>query len=361
MPTLIIKGALIAEQPIAYSLSDISPASKGDPQPLPVFVKYDQNGVARNCLYMTGSGINGTLRRHSAEPFIRHMQQRDNTRTPLSFEALRLAWVGGVKGKGAVDPLARKYQDEWLRRNPVLSLFGAGDAGVLGFVAGRAIVENAVWDQAEGKPVVLGNSVRSNDFTRSPERLRLLDDDGLGQFEADVTGASENSKTKEHIAKLKRDIAKARKNRETDDQIAKLDAELQAELAKTESVKTNSVLLPLPGWQAIPQGARLTHRFVLRQVDDVQFGTFLNGMHEFALNGAHLGGHRKAGCGEVSGQYTVASAEGGRIQELGSFSFSPYQGITLHGEALERASQAATAFIENDEFDLSVPTARKAA
>jgi hypothetical protein len=360
MNTIILRGSITAQTPIAYSLPGLDASRTELPKPLPRFKKVDAEGQLAEHLYIPSSGLSGVLRRACADTFIERAKVLHDTPTPLSLDELRLAWVGGVGKSGKVnqDQLASALLGlpHWLKVNPILELFGAGAAGVLHFVAGKIMIENAVSTTAL-RPIILGQGVRSCDFTRQPERLALLSEEQYDEYLISADAANLKSRYKTQAKELRKKIMPAaiKANNLSDEEVREIKEQADSLDADSKDIETMTDLLPLSGFEAIPQGAQFSHRMILRQVSDVGVGVLLLGLDRFAKDGAFVGGHRKLGCGQISGSYSVIKVVNGQEECLGTVNFNGFTGAEL-SEGLEQYRAAAQHILDAGEFDLSLPT-----
>lgn len=360
MNTIILRGSITAQTPIAYSLPGLDASRSELPKPLPRFKKVDAEGQLAEHLYIPSSGLSGVLRRACADTFIERAKVLHDTPTPLSLDELRLAWVGGVGKSGKVnqDQLASALLGlpHWLKVNPILELFGAGAAGVLHFVAGKIMIENAVSTTAL-RPIILGQGVRSRDFTRQPERLALLSEEQYDEYLISADAANLKSRYKTQAKELRKKIMPAaiKANNLSDEEVREIKEQADSLDADSKDIEKMTDLLPLSGFEAIPQGAQFSHRMILRQVSDVGVGVLLLGLDRFAKDGAFVGGHRKLGCGQISGSYSVIKVVNGQEECLGTVNFNGFTGAEL-SEGLEQYRAAAQHILDAGEFDLSLPT-----
>ena len=81
-------------------------------------------------LYFPATGIRGALRRAARDVLRQIIIDKTGNPTPLSRPTLFLT-LGGIKGSGDMDRSTVADENHWRNANPLLSLFGAGDAGVL--------------------------------------------------------------------------------------------------------------------------------------------------------------------------------------------------------------------------------------
>ena len=99
--------------------------------------------------------------------------------------------------------------------------------------------------------------------------------------------------------------------------------EADAARAQSELLGSDvSLLLPLPGYEAIPPGTVLNHRMFFKHVADCQMGLFMGGLERFAQD-PRFGAHRAHGCGRVSVGYEVKHLDGARAHSIGAVSIDP--------------------------------------
>ena len=97
------------------------------------------------------------------------------------------------------------------------------------------------------------------------------------------------------------------------------------------------MLLPLPGYEAMPAGTVLEHRMVLRHVSAGELGVFMAGLRRFAED-PRFGAHRAHGCGRVTVEYAVKRIDGVDARPVGAVSIDPGAGKRTGAASPSRVS-----------------------
>jgi CRISPR type IV-associated protein Csf2 len=339
--TYCFEGHFINKWPLATCSASLrDTVGKNDPTPVPC--------NAQGHLYFPATGIRGKLRRASAAYIRDKLIASTGNPRPFTLDMHFMMVLGGIKGAGEQEKASVALQQQWKAKNPHLSIFGAGDAGVLGFVDGALSVGNATCT-TDIKPEVFSGA-RTDDLFRSPEGI-----DYLSQTDADLliqrAEAHRNySKTKSRAAALEKQIKSDKKaGKPTDALSAELD-DLQ-DLLENKSV---SVGMPLAGYQAIPADQVLAHEFDLYNATPVEFALLLQALNRFSMN-AMLGSHHATGCGKVAGEWSVTAIDctTGEQESLGTLILTPRRPVSFPGMA------EYTALLDNGfaakAFDFSIP------
>ncbi|MBV8467907.1 MAG: hypothetical protein JO218_18345, partial [Burkholderiales bacterium] len=182
--TYDITGHLFSVQPLATCSKDLRDRAGGPEKPVPV--PSMQFGSEAVHLYFPGTGIRGTLRRAARDVLRARESARCGNPKPFSLDQHYLLTLGGIKGVAEANRASVAVEAAWRERNPLLSLFGAGDAGVLGFVEGRLSVGNAICDKP-CEPVVFSGA-RTDDLYRDKAQLAYLSDEDLDSLVARSQG-----------------------------------------------------------------------------------------------------------------------------------------------------------------------------
>ena len=337
--TLLFKGELLAESPLAISPPDThKKRGRDQPQTLPVMGVFGEYGYIET-VYVPAASIRGALRRCALRVVREALIAATGESTPLDLETHYFLSVGGVKGREKEDKLNLTRQLERRRRNPLISLFGAGDPWVQGRLCTQPAIPKTPLTLA-ATPII--NGVRSDDFMRNPDQLIFIAPDEVASWLLMREQTTEVSTVKARQQSLRRAIAKA--NREADGDRAQTLAE---ELKQADEIVQNSanpVNLPLAGYHVIPKGARLEHGFILIDANAVEIGLFLAALKRFSTLPL-LGGHRNHGCGLISAFWTVLLRRDDGSETQGDIRLSPYSEITLDSasELLLNAEQAWSA------------------
>lgn len=337
--TLMFKGELLAESPLAISPPDTGRKhGKDQPQALPVMNVFVDHSYVET-VYVPAASIRGALRRCALRVIREALIAATGESTPLDLETHYFLSVGGVKGREKEDKLNLTRQLERRRRNPLISLFGAGDP----WVQGRLCTQPAIPKMPltlEATPVISG--VRSDDFMRSPDQLIFIAPDEVSSWLLMRERTAEVSAAKARQQRLRRAIAKANSNADTEQ--AQALAEELKQVGEIVHNSANPVNLPLAGYHVIPKGTRLEHGLLLIDATVVEIGLFLAALQSFSALPL-LGGHRNHGCGLISAFWTVVLRCDKGSKTQGEIRLSPDTEMTLDsaGELLLAAEQAWSA------------------
>ncbi len=176
------------------------------------------------------------------------------------------------------------------------------------------------------EPIVL-NGVR-RDVTLDPILLDILDEDEVGKVLAGMNANRVRSQKASEARGIKRRISSARKAGQDTLELERSLEEAEQAVEDAERLQSDilgsdvSLLLPLPGYEAIPAGAVLNHRMFLKNVSDVQLGLFMAGLARFAED-PRFGAHRAHGCGQVCMEYRIKRIEGASAHPVGDLAIDP--------------------------------------
>ncbi|MCF6783736.1 hypothetical protein [Stutzerimonas stutzeri] len=357
----IFEGTMTAEQPLATCSAALNEAygAKGKPLPVP----FIDTPKGRRLMF-PASGIRGKLRRALRDVLRAKLIERTGNEKPLSLDEHYLLTLGGIKGKGDTDRSTVAMEKQWRESNVLLSLFGAGDAGVLGFMQGRLAIGNAICSDVSEPAIFSG--ARTDDLYRDKGQIAYLSDEDVELLISRAKGNRDASVVKRDLAAKEKALKVAQ--RAKDDELSQsLSAEVDALKAEIDSIKTqsgagdNSVGMPLAGWQAIPQGAVMEHRFILAGGTQVELGALLAALGQFSSLPV-LGAHFAAGCGLVSGEWEVFKVQYGTGKtSLGKVLLKPFECVpVIEAQAdseLFGAIQAFEGYLNSESFDLSIPSA----
>lgn len=356
----VLEGEIKAEQPLATCSAALKEAEGGKGKPIPVPHMQTPEGKR---LYFPATGIRGKLRRSLRDILRANEIQRTGNAKPLSLDQHYLLTLGGIKGSGETDKASVDQEALWRERNVLLSLFGAGDAGYMGMVHGRLAVGNAICETVSQPHIFSG--VRSDDLYRDRSQIEFLSPADISALVAQSQGNRDASAIKREIAALDKARKAARTAKETDRvdalsaQIEQLETDMQN--VKTETGAKMSVGMPLDGWQAIPVGAVMRHRFMLNNATAVELGALLAALDHFSAMPV-IGAHFAAGCGLVSARWELFKAVPGEGKtSLGVLVLEPFSGaLTIEAPADSEVFAARKAFqnyLTGDQFNLSIPSA----
>ena len=310
----LFTGSITTAEPLAYSPPDHRGADKVSRLPrMPV----PSAAGPMDTVYLSGGTIRGTYRHACADVWL----ARERTVTVRRFLEVK---VGGVKGSAEEPRVGLTERAAYLEGDPFLALFGAGSSPV-GWIHSRVDVGAAL----PGEPVqpIRIHGARG-DATTDPILLGVLDEaghaavlDGLAANRRRSQAAEEGRGLTQRIRQAKReaqDTAAFEQELETAREAERTAAGVQSERLGSDV----SLLLPLPGYEAIPPGTVLGHRMVFRHVTDRQMALFVGGLAHFAED-PRFGGHRAHGCGRVRVDYQIKRLEGTRARSIGAASVDP--------------------------------------
>lgn len=359
--TYILIGQLIANQPLATCSKDLKDEAErrfGKNHPTPVPSVPGKNGQH---LMFPSTGIRGKLRRSLRDLFREKLIELTGNPKPLSLDQHYMLTLGGVKDDSDSDKATIAMEAEYREKNPLISMFGAGAAGNLGFVTGRLQVSNAICVEAQ-EPLRFSGA-RSDDLYRDTQQINFLTD-------ADVQGLIQRAEGNRNASKIRAEIrlaekkVKELKKKGPPEELASASKNLDALKSKLDKVLDDSgassvsVGMPLSGWQAIPPGSVMEHKMTLTQSTPIELGALMATLEQFSLHPI-LGAHYANGCGEVQGRWDVYRAARGGKQLLGTIGFEPYEGVVTieaaPGSELFAAKEAFEAFLASGQFDMSIP------
>lgn len=357
--TFLFIGHITAEQPLATCSKDLADREGGSMIPTPVPHTQTAEG---DVLYFPGTGIRGTLRRRAVNVVHDKLVEHTGNKTPFSLDQHYLHTLGGIKGKGELERSNVLHLDYWMAKNPLISLFGAGDAGALGFVTGHLQMGNA-FAEAGIKPAIFSGT-RTDTFYRNSESIKRLSEEDVVALVSRSKGNSEKSTIQ---AEIKSTLAALRKIRDkADPEAVKLQnriAELEADVSRVkEETGTGDVGvgMPLAGYKAIPQGSKLSHRMTLTRSNSIELGLLLHSIKDWSQE-PMIGAHSATGCGLVSAEWEIFSpGEDGKIS-IGKVVMEAFGGIHVTGSELVQAMADFSDFMDSKTYDFSIPTLDKSA
>ena len=268
-------------------------------------------------VFLGGSAIRGRYRHACADVCL----ERER---PVTYERYLELKLGGVKGSAEAPRVDLRERSAFLDRQPVLSLFGAG-ASAIGWIHGRVDV-GAALPVEPVEPVVLNG--RRGDAASDPILAEVLDEAECERVGLAVEANHRRSQAAAEVRARRNEVHRAvragedaaprRLELERAQRVETEAASAQAELAGSDV----SMLLPLPGYEAMPAGTVLEHRMVLRHVSAGELGVFMAGLRRFAED-PRFGAHRAHGCGRVSVEYAVKRIDGVDARPVGAVSIDP--------------------------------------
>ena len=264
-----------------------------------------------------GSTIRGRYRHACAEVCL-------ESEKPVSFARYLALTVGGVRGTKTVARVGLQERQAFVDGEPMLALFGAGDSAI-GWIPSRLDVAMAVPSEPTEAMVLTG---RRGDATSDPLLLEVLAEEERAAVTAGAEANHARSQAAVRVREVERHIRRAAKAGED---TTGLDGELAearrcveaAAKAQAEHLGSDvSVLLALPGYEAIPAGTVLGHRMFARGVTEDQMRLLVAGLARFAAD-PRFGGHRAHGCGRVLVEYDVRRFDGGKLTLVGTIRIDP--------------------------------------
>ena len=268
-------------------------------------------------VFLPGSTIRGRYRHASADVCL----ERERPVSLARYFALK---IGGIKGTAQERRVGLLERDAFLQAEPLLSLFGAGASGI-GWIHGRLDV-GAALPAEPAEPVVMTGT--RGDTTRDPILFEVLTEEERERVVRGLEANGERSRAAARGRELKRQLARA--ERAGEDATSPRRAlemvrvlEEQAASAQSEHLGSDvSLLLPLPGYEAIPPGTVLNHRMFFRHVSEGEMHLFMAGLVRFAED-PRFGAHRAHGCGRVRVDYQVKRLDGVHARNVGAVTIDP--------------------------------------
>lgn len=361
MKSYLLIGTITAEQPLATCSKDLKDREGGDMKPIPVPSTMTRDGKR---LMFPATGIRGKIRRMARDVVRTAIIEKSGIEKPFNLDQHYLLTLGGIKSSGDAERTTVAMDAAFRNANPLISLFGAGDAGDLGFVPGHLGVSNAICQmpcEGENAPVVMSGA-RTDDLYRDKAQVAFLSEaDIIGLIgHADDNRARSQLKNEQKgletkLRKLKKADGDATLIQETQVAIDAIETQL-ASLSQKEGNKDVSVGMPLAGYKAIPQGQVMSHDFKLLKSNEIELGLLLKSLQLFSIEPV-LGAHYATGCGMVSAQWTVFEVDlkTGRRQ-VGTVTVNPFDSAEIEGQALTDAIAAFETFIASDVANFSIPT-----
>ena len=319
METYLFTGTITTRQPLAYSPPDHQ--ERTTKKSLLPRMSVPTAAGPMETVFVSGSTIRGKFRHACADVYLKRERQRNR---PVDYNRYLELKVGGVKGSADEERVGLRERRAFLDDNPFLDLFGA-ESSRIGWIHSRLDVGAAVpSDPVE--PVTLKGTRK--DATLDPILHDVLDE---GEIDKVLEGAQANrvrSQKAGEVRTLKQKIGKAKRAQQD---TADLETQLRkAEKDEEEAKKTQaeilgtdvSLLLPLPGYEAIPTGVILKHRMFLKHVSPEQTRMFMAGVTRFAAD-PRFGARRAHGCGLVCVEYRVKRLQDGAAEPVGTVSIDP--------------------------------------
>ena len=355
---LELRGQLVTATPFANSPKGC--VKKYDPdkglQQLPMMPVF-QNGAQMESPYIPASTFRGVLRRAAAEEVAEFFRQRGED---VRLTDWLLFSIGGVKGSEK-ESCSPRVRHEYIESNPLVALFGAGDAGAGGMIGSKLHIAHAI-PAFKVEPRQVEGARAHED--KSPRLLEVLSDeqqDIAWQLTLANSHRSDLS-TKVKDLERKRKAAQSKRGKTGGDELPEIDRqldELKKRLDKAVAIQeqfgtSNAIGRPLPGYEVIPAGVEIPHRMTLADASLSQVGLFFAALRRFARDPV-IGAHRSHGCGRLRGDYAVYRREGETHKRLGHLEFGEsekedaeeYRNFSLHGDALAALDAQAANWREN--------------
>ena len=314
MHTYLFTGTLTTREPLAYS----PPNHRGPDKRLllPRMVVASAAGPLET-VFVSGSTIRGTYRHACADVWLEREE-------PVSLDRYLELKVGGVKGSGETPRVGLTERAAYLEGDPFLDLFGAGRSSV-GWIHSRLDVGAALPE--EPTQPILVNGARG-DATADPKLLEVLDRDERAAVLDGLTANRRRSQAATEARELARRIRQATRAKQNTEELEGAHdgarcTEADAAREQSELIGSDvSLLLALPGYEAIPPGTVFHHRLFCKGVSERQMALLMGGLERFACD-PRFGGHRAQGCGRVCVDYQVKRIEGTGAQSVGALSIDP--------------------------------------
>ena len=355
--TYIFTGNITAVQPLATCSKDLADREGGEYKPVPVPKTTTPKGVR---LMFPSTGLKGTIRRAARDTVRDGVTRVTGNEKPFSLDEHYLLTLGGIKGEGEQERSSVAHEAEWRVKNPVLSIFGAGDAGFLSFVQGRISISNAICVDAD-EPVVFSGA-RTDDLYRDKSQIAYLSDTDVESLIRKARGGKDRSAIKSDIKKLELSRKAARRAGNAED-VTAIEGSIEALNADLAAVKESSgtsdvsIGMPLAGWQAIPQGAVMDHSMHLVRSTPVELGLLLKSLGRVAQH-PFIGAHFTNGSGQISATWEVFEASLEGKKSLGRISLIPFEPLDIDGPELTNAVAAFDAFIDSKEWNFGIPAVK---
>lgn len=320
MLDLVMKGELVAETDIS-----ISPPDHSMKEGRATVMTLPEKGVWHGgdfvtTVYLPGSSIRGALRNGAARALAAERAARQSPMTPDDF---LLIAKGGIKDRKETGRDERVVDHEAVARlrraQPIVSLFGA----MAEKIVGRWQISDAVPVEPLTKPNRKGRGVRSHPFQRQPELATFMDEPAYRDFLERDRKRVEANLAEDEAERLGQRIAGERRRPEPD--MAKVEewkAEAmqlndKANTLREEAGGAVNVQQVLGGWQAIPEGTRMSHRMRIQDATEDELAMAFFALRQLARAG-RLGAHESRGEGYFRAEYRLRLApKGGDFEEAG--------------------------------------------
>lgn len=335
--TYIFQGLLAAEGPLSTSLPGLADKKSSSQNPMPTPIP--KMGTK---MYMPGSGIKGLMRQHGSMVMVEAFKEA--TGQQIDLQSYYINTKGGIKGGGTEKAIHLEMIDAFRQKNPIVSLHGASTP----WLSGKLIVTDAIVTKPMAPLLVSG--VRKDDLRNPVQRatmIEFLNPDAFGEWAQSMDETKENSDAGKKIKELEKKL----KTETEESEIANLTAQIESMKKSKVDKGFVSAQLPLPGYEAIPAGAELEQKIILRNGSLIELGVLLLSLNRWAREAPVLGAHAATGGGLFNANWEVTSAG----KTIGSVKFMPWSGIEVAGELLNQSMNEARDYLASQAFDPRLP------
>ena len=316
--------------------------------------------------FIAASAIRGMLRRAAALEAVERFPKGK-----VEYVDWLLFAVGGVKGSKKGKGCDPEIRHNYIENNPLVALFGAGEAAGLsgnigGMIGSKLHIAHAITLDGDiipkkGNGVVGGARFHEN---TSPILREVVEDiDSIREFNR---VNHERATLENEIERLQRELRSAKRDGAGEKIPANEQRKREQELkdkkdaltGKKEEMKTqfgtdNSIGMPLTGYEVIPAGKEIRHRMTLAAVSPAQLGLFFAALERFALNPV-IGAHRGHGCGRIRCEYDAYQHQrdngGAKFQGVGRITIGEPRELELSKKSKNAPSDISVFGVEGDEL-----------
>jgi len=319
-----LKGQLLAQTAIAVSYVDLEGKLPRTPH---------------GQTYLNGGTFRGPLRKAALNVALREAAGAEG----MNLDQLYMIGQGvdttrnvnNESTEKSYDPIAEQRLREL---NPFLNLMGRWK------LAGRLEVQPLL--TSIDNLTVSGQGVRHDQFERDPGLVEWLSHEDRDRLLKMTQSAHSSMDDLNAIREEAKAARKAYRNAADDEERQRLGDTLNTLKEQEKSIKaeregsTESIKHPIAGYESIAPGSELSSTLRISSGTAVDLGLLLHALAEFSLD-PRLGGHRGAGFGAVSAEWTVYQRGPGelRASEIGKVRLDEL-GFEMQGETLEQAWQA---------------------
>ena len=340
MLDLVMDGEITAETDISVSPPDHARKDgRATVQTLPR-KRIWRGGVSVETAYIPASSIRGALRNGAGRAVAEARMKRQSPMTPEDFLLVAKGGIMDRRQAGQENRVVDWEAAEQLRRDePLVSLFGAMSEKIVG----RWQIADAVPPEP-AEPARKGRSARSHPFQRQPELAGFMDSDSYRDFLEKDAKRVEANNAEDEAERLDGNVARERRRPEPD--VAQIERwrdesktlKEHAEALRGEAGGVVNIQQPLGGWEAIPEGTRMTHRMRLRDVTEDELAWAFFALRRLAREG-RLGAHESHSEGYFSAEYALRLArDGGDFEPAGTLRVADFElRLDSGDEALRRA------------------------